>query len=205
MGFNTILDILGSMIIGGIILTMMGNINERIFENTYSTTLKVSDQSRLPNVAMIMENDIKKLGYCADYTQVVDVKKCILTADTSQIKFLYDLDLNGTMDTIYYYLGQTSELSSTPNPDDRYLYRKINSQAPVKISDGVTKLYFKYYNASDVQMSPVTDKTLIKSLEMAITMEPGEPVLHPEQWGGDPYPPISVRQTRITSRNLLSR
>jgi hypothetical protein len=205
MGYNVILDIVGSIIIGGIILVMMGNVNYNIFENTYNSNIKVADQGRISNVAMIMESDIKKIGYSADYTTVVDVKNCILLADTSAIRFLYDFDLNKTLDTFYYYLGPVSELSFTSNPDDRYLYKKINSQTPVKISDGVSKLYFTYYNATDVSMYPVTDRTLIRSISMSITIEPAEPVKHPEQWGGDPYPAINVRETRITSRNISGR
>jgi len=206
MGYSTILDILGSIIIGGIILMMLGNVNYSIFENTYDTGLKVSDQGRITNVAMIMENDIRKLGYCSDYTQSVDVKNCILLADTSKIKFLYDYDFNGTMDTFYYYMGPKSELLNTTNPDDCYLYKRINSQTPVKISDGVTKLEFNYYDATDTKLAaPVSDRTLIRSIELGIVIEPGEPVKNPELWGGDPYPAINVRETRITARNLLSR
>jgi hypothetical protein len=206
MGYSTILDILGSIIIGGIILSMLGKINTNIFENTYDTKIKISDQSRITNVAMIMESDIRKLGYCSDYTQTIDVKNCILLADTNKIKFLYDYDFNGSMDTFYYYLGPKTDLSNTPNPDDCYLYKKVNSLTPVKISDGVTKLDLSYFNASDVELAtPVSDRTLIKSLELGIVMEPGSPVKNPSQWGGDPYPPVTVRETRITARNLLSR
>jgi hypothetical protein len=185
---------------------MLGNVNYSIFQNTYDTGLKVSDQGRITNIAMIMENDIRKVGYCSDYTKPVDPKNCILLADTSKIKFVYDSDMNGTLDTFYYYLGPKTELPNTPNPDDCYLYKKINSQTPVKISDGVTKLNFNYYDASDTKLAaPVSDRTLIKSIELSVVIEPGSPVKRPEVWGGDPYPAISIRETRVTARNLLTR
>ena len=38
-----------------------------------------------------------------------------------------DLDNDGIVDTLHYYLGDTSELSGTPNENDRLLYRVVNS------------------------------------------------------------------------------
>ena len=61
-------------------------------------------------------------------------RDAILYADTSKIIFLTDLmeppyddpHGDGNLDKIEYYLGATSELPGTPNPNDRILYRVVN-------------------------------------------------------------------------------
>lgn len=206
MGFSTLLDILGSMIIGGIILTLMGKINSNIVDNTVNNNSAFNSQQKLSNITLLLESDLKKIGYCADYTAEYKFEDCVLAAETNKITFLYDYNLNGTMDTISYYMGSTTELSSTHNPEDRYFYKKINKQTPVALTDGVTSFQMNYYNSLDSLLSaPVVNKASIVSFEMNLTIEPGDSVKAIAQTGGDPFPPLFLKQTRISQRNLFNR
>jgi len=45
-----------------------------------------------------------------------------------------------------YYTGPTSELLSTPNPRDRYLYRIIDDETPVRVNLGVTHFRLRYFD-----------------------------------------------------------
>ena len=207
MGFSTLFDIVGSILVGGIILVMIGRINSNAMENTITSNTEFQTQSSMTSVVSAIESDLRKIGYTANYITPGNPEDAILLADTSSIKYLYDYDKNGAYDTIYYYLGPTSDLSGTPNPYDRYIYKKINNSAPVKVTSGVTTFkltYFKFENNQSIKMTfPITGASLknINSLELMIALAPGRAVPNER----DPYPTSYWRQSKVTTRNLFSR
>src|SRR4030067_1437519 len=121
MGFSTIIDILGSMLIGGTLLVILWRLNDATTANTYNYSGELSLQQNLATVATIIEHDFRKIGYCANWNIMPDSGRIFL-ADTSKIKFLTDVQNDGVIDSMYYYLGPTSELNMTENPRDRVLY-----------------------------------------------------------------------------------
>ncbi len=68
-------------------------------------------------------------------------------ADSNSIRFITDVDSDGNVDSISYYTGPISELASTPNPRDRFLYRVVNTETPVGTNLGVTAFNLVYYDA----------------------------------------------------------
>jgi type II secretory pathway component PulJ len=86
MGYSTLLDILGSIIIGGILLTIAFRLNGAATEKTYNNSGELSLQQNLSTIAQIIENDFRKIGYCADCNKLPDPSKAILSADTSKLK-----------------------------------------------------------------------------------------------------------------------
>lgn len=66
MGFSTLLDIIGSMIIGGILLSITMRLNDAATEKTYNNSGELSMQQNLATVAQILEKDFRKIGYCSD-------------------------------------------------------------------------------------------------------------------------------------------
>jgi len=123
MGFSTLLDILGSSIIGGMLLMILWRLNDAATQNTYNYGGEVIVQQNLVEVVSLLEHDFRKIGYCKDWTKIPDPSQAIISADSTSIKFLTDLDNDGQVDSLRYYLGPTSELTVTPNPRDRMLYR----------------------------------------------------------------------------------
>lgn len=199
MGFSTLLDIIGSMIIGGILLSITMRLNDAATEKTYNNSGELSMQQNLAVVAQILEKDFRKIGYCADWNNFPDPSKAIVFADTSRIIYLTDIDSDSDMDSINYYLGPASELSATPNPRDRLLYRVLNNETPLASNMGVTQFRLVYFDAlGDTIPPPITTAGAITSIEINISVE--SVAAYDEK-----YSSAFWRQIRLVARNLRNR
>lgn len=199
MGLSTIMDIIGSMIIGGILMLITWRLSDAATEKTYNNSGELSLQQNLATVSQILENDFRKIGYCADWNKFPDPTKSIVIADTSKITFLADLDSDTNMDSVQYYLGPASELSETPNPRDRLLYRVINSEIPKSANLGVTQFKLVYFDAlGDTIYPPITTPSIITSIEINVSVE--SVAAYDEK-----YSSAFWRQIRLVARNLRNR
>jgi type II secretory pathway component PulJ len=193
MGTNVLLDILTSVVIGGILLMNIMNMNANASTQSDIYSVTRIAQKNLVAAVQIIEHDFRKMGY-----GVVDPTKSIIYADTSKIIFLADLNRNGIKDTISYYLGLASELSNTPNPRDRLLYRVVNSELPQASNLGIVRFRLDYFNQD---LKVVTHLPSIKIVEIKVEVESPFP-LHNPSTGEYEYPAAFWKQTRLTSRNL---
>jgi hypothetical protein len=199
MGFSTILDILGSMIIGSILLSITLRLNDSATGKTYNNSAELSLQENMATVAQIIETDFRKIGYCADWNKFPDPSKAVLYADESSIKYLTDIDSDTNMDSIRYYLGPTSELLSSPNPRDRMLYRVVNNETPKSANLGVTQFRLVYFDAlGDTIPPPITTPGLITSVEINLAVESVAAY-------DTVYSSAFWRQIRLVARNLKNR
>jgi hypothetical protein len=199
MGFSTILDVIGSIIIGGILLSITLRLNDAATEKTYNNGAELSLQENMATVAHILETDFRKIGFCADWNNFPDPSKAIVYADESSIKYLTDLDSDSNMDSIRYYLGPTSDLLSTPNPRDRMLYRIENNEAPLTSNLGVTQFRLVYFDAlGDSIAPPITTPGLINSIEINLAVESVAAY-------DTLYSSAFWRQIRLVARNLRNR
>ena len=199
MGFSTIIDILGSMIIGGILMLIAWRLSDAATEKTYNNSGELALQQNLATLAEMIEHDFRKIGYCADWNKLPDPTRAILSADTSGIRFLTDVDSDGNLDSISYYLGPTSELLETENPRDRMLYRVLNNETPGGSNLGVTQFYMIYYDAlGDTIPMPIINTGEISSIEINVTVEnvaAYDTLYSSAYW----------RQIRLVARNLKNR
>jgi len=200
MGFATILDIIGSMIIGGILMMIAWRLSDASTEKTYNYSGELVLQQNLKTVVEIIEYDFRKIGYCDVPGSLPDA--VIVYADANRIDFYTDLQpLNGVanIDLLHYYLGPTSECSETPNPRDRILYRVENNETPKPSNLGITQFRLVYMDAlGDTLFSPVADPRLIKTIEINVAVEnvAAYDTLYSEAiW----------RQIRMASRNISAR
>jgi len=201
MGFSDILDLTGSIIIGGLIMLILFRMNDAAVENVYNNGGELSLQQNLSVTATVLENDFRKIGYCADWKKIPDPSKSILLADSTRIKFLTDIVENGTgnVDSIYYYLGPTSELTQTPNPRDRFLYRVVNNESPKGINLGVTQFKLIYFDAvGDTINFPITVPSEVYTIEINLTVENVAGY-------NEKYSSAFWRQIRLVARNLRNR
>ena len=205
MGFSTIIDIVGSIIIGGTLMLILWRLNDAATENTYNYSGELSLQQNLATVAMVIEYDFRKIGYCADWNKIPDPTKAIVLADSNKIKFLTDVatpsdpEGDGIVDTMYYYLGPASELTATENPRDRMLYRVVNSETPIGSNMGVTQFKMVYFNAlGDTIGFPITVPGEIASMEINVTVE--NIAAYDQK-----YSSAFWRQIRLVARNLRNR
>ncbi len=203
MGFNVLLDILGSIIIGGMLMLILFRLSDSATENAFNYTGELSSQQNLAVVVQILESDFRKIGYCADWEKIPDPSKSIIEADSNKIKFISDIlpdgAPDGNIDTVMYYLGPTSELSSTPNPRDRLLYRVLDNKSDGGVNLGITEFKLVYFDAlGDTLPFPITFPGAITSMEINIAVE--------NTAGYDnKYSSVFWRQIRLAARNLRNR
>ena len=205
MGFTTLLDIAGSMIIGGILMMVIWRLSDASTEKTYNNNGELTVQQNLLTLAEMIEFDFRKIGYCNSWNVVMDPRtnkpfissQAIIYADENSMMFYTDLDpYDGNLDSVRYYLGPISECASTPNPRDRILYRVENDDAPVASNLGVTDFRMVYYDVNDDSIPyPVLTRGLIKSIEINLTVE--NVAAYDEK-----YSNAFWKQIRLASRNV---
>lgn len=202
MGFTTILDILSSTIIGGIILLNLLKLNENVYKTEVTTMMDVNLQVEVVNVARILENDFNKIGYCGNPDNVNDLAKITL-ADSSAIKIVYDIadsagTFDGIYDTVYYYVSDTTILNGTPNPKDRILYRQVNSEIPFMVSNNITDFKLQYldgiYTMLSTPMIPPTSG-LVTYIKISFRVE--DPFAFNQE-----YNEAYWRRLTVTAKNL---
>ncbi len=199
MGFSTIIDILGSSIIGGMLLMILFRIDDSAVKNTYTYGGELIVQQNLVDLVQILEYDFKKIGYCKNWEAIPDPSKSILSADSNSISFFTDVDYDGIPDTVHYYIGALSELASTPNPNDRILYRVVNSEVPRGSNMGVTLFHLTYYNSLGNELTvPVLVPGEITTMQIDIKVENYAAY-------ENEYSTIFWRQIRMAARNLRNR
>ncbi|MDR3609769.1 MAG: hypothetical protein P4L27_04355 [Ignavibacteriaceae bacterium] len=174
MGYSTIIDIVGSIIIGGMLLGILLKLNNSASWNIYTNSGELNCQTNLAQMSLILENDFRKIDYCSDYTNIQDPANAIISADSSSIKFIADLNKDGNMDTVYYYLGPASELNATKDPRDKILYRIVNNAPKMGSDAGITRFYMVYYDVNgDTIHTPVSaaNLSLINDIELNMNIE----------------------------------
>jgi len=207
MGFSTLIDILGSTVIGGLLLMILFRVNDTAVQNTFTYGGELIVQEGLVETVSLIEHDFRKMGYCENWENMADPTNSIIFADTSRISFLTDLPVSvgspgdGVVDTLHYYTGPTSELSSTDNPNDRLLFRVKNNDVPKSANIGITMFKLTYFDSfGEIIPTPITGTTTgsIYSLQIDIEIE--------AVYGYDnEYSSVFWRQIRLAARNLRNR
>jgi hypothetical protein len=199
MGVNVLLDILGSIVIGGILLLSMARVNESSTKDLYKGSGNLVAQTNLATVVQILETDFRKIGYCADWQQIPTPSEAILFADSTSIRYLTDVDSDGIVDTMFYFIDYTTDIPETPNPRDRFLYRVVNSEAPVGVNLGVTQFKLIFFDALGTLLTfPIADSREIYTMQIDITVE--DVAAYNQE-----YQTVFWRQIRMAARNLFNR
>ena len=199
MGMNVILDILGSVIIGSILMLSIFRVHTSSTEDMYRGSSNLVAQTNLATVVQILETDFRKIGYCADWEKIPIPTEAIFYADSNDIRYLTDVDQNGDVDTVRYYFDYATDIPETPNPRDRFLYRIVNSEAPAGVNLGVTQFKMEYFNALGSELTfPISNPREIYTMQIDITVED---VAAFDQ----KYQTVFWRQIRMAARNLFNR
>lgn len=199
MGFSSLIDVLGSFLVGGMLFMILLRMNDASVQNTFKYGGDLLVQQSLVEVVSLLEYDFRKIGYCRDWQNIPDPSKAIIAADSNSITFLTDVDNDAVVDTMKYYLGPASELTDTPNPRDRLLYRVINGSVPLTANLGVTQFDLVYFNALGDSLSfPISVPSEIYTMQINITVE------NYAAYDED-YSSAFWRQIRMAARNLRNR
>ena len=187
------IDLVGSYIIGGLVLLMIVGLN--IFVSNSSTDNLYTNiaQASISTTSNIIHNDFYKIGYRI-------ANKRIVLADSSRIKFYSDINNEGNIDSIYYYTGPVSQLTSTPNPNDKLLYRILNNSSELS-SNAIVKFKLTYFDSlgAKIPYNLLTSQSIlnsIRTIQVYVLVESSAPV--------DGVYQAAEWQERIIPRNLSS-
>lgn len=168
MGFSTIIDILGSTLVGGFLMLILFRLTDATSENTFMYGGELNTQQNLVAVVDLLEYDFKRIGYCEEANNVPAAAEVIVEATDKSITFLTDLAISetnprgdGIVDTLVYELGP--EITSTPNPNDKSLFRYKKGAKKFSANLGITDLKFTYY---DVFRQEITDMSLVSDISL---------------------------------------
>jgi hypothetical protein len=168
------LDIVLSVVIFGMLMLMVANINVTLTTENYRGIVELNTETELIQLANIMEFDLNKAGYHVPSVDAA-IGERIAIADSSRIRFFSDLKNNGIKIPVEYSLLDYN--SSSTNPRDRMLVR-IENTSTVYINYSVTKFKLSYYNTRDSIMStPITGSLLdsIRSIKIILMLESPHP------------------------------
>ncbi|MFZ4620145.1 MAG: hypothetical protein ACOYNS_06285 [Bacteroidota bacterium] len=151
------IDIIGSFVVRAavvlIILTTMANLSTSLYRQSERASLEVL----VTGAGETIYNDLALAGYRSS-------SKLFLNADSLQARFYSDLNDDGVVETVRYYLGPGS--SGT----HRILYRTLNAGTPFEIARDVILLNFTFYSTTGSSLTG-TNVAGVKSVRIFLTIE----------------------------------
>jgi hypothetical protein len=188
------IQLIGSIIIGGLLMLSIMNLSSTVSQESFAHTSDNIEQGNFSTLAQIINYDLRNLGKDAP----VDQSSIKIMNETS-LQFLGDINDDGDWETVTYTLGDMAV--ATPNPRDRYLYRKVNGYPSSIVGEGIIRFQFKYYNKLG---SKTTDPNAVKSIGIKIAAESIRPLIRITKNGGDEqYFKKQFWQTKISPSNLI--
>jgi hypothetical protein len=169
---STIIDILGSTFIGGILLLLILKLNIFMSNASYASDNELKMQQNAKTFAEILNHDFRKVGYKHDGLSIITAKK-------DQFKFVGDLQRPGEsgygiIDTVEYFIQDSSYSPGTLNQHDIILVRVVNNKDSITGSSlGLVKLNFTYLDSLSI---PTNILSKIKYIKTELWVEPTEPV-----------------------------
>jgi hypothetical protein len=169
---NILFDLLGSSFIGGMILLMVLQMNLFMSNGRSYSDQELQMQQNAKTQADIINFDFRKIGY--EHSGI-----SILIAEKEKIKFVGELERPGepgygTLDTVEYFVKDSSYSAGTSNPRDIILVRVLNDKDSISgPSLGLVKLNFSYL---DSLCTPTADLSKIKFIKTELWIEPTETV-----------------------------
>jgi len=159
----TYLDLVLSFIVGSMLIVMIMTFNNDLVDNNNINNMYLSVQENGMIFQDILRNDLKRCGLF-----VPDSMTTFTIADTNQVRFWADIDLDGSPNEVFYYVGDVSSAGFTENPNDIMLYRQIDSNPVETYSIGMLNLNFNYYDEDGNQTTVLSE---IKEIEYTYNLE----------------------------------
>uniref|UniRef100_A0A7V2ZLR4 Uncharacterized protein n=1 Tax=Ignavibacterium album TaxID=591197 RepID=A0A7V2ZLR4_9BACT len=193
---QSILDIMGSSFIGGIILLMIIKLNLYSTSVSYNSDNELKLQQNAKTIAEIINYDLRKIGYNHSGNPFI-------IADSTHLKFYADINAPGTaghgsVDIVEYIVTDSTSSLGTSNPRDICLVRVVNNSDTIAgPSLGLVKLRFSYFNGNGVTTT-ITDS--IKYVKAEFWVEPTEKI--PNLVTGTPDSTFTYWEMTINPRNI---
>jgi hypothetical protein len=192
------IDLIGSVIIAGYVILLGLRLNMNLNDNSIATSTNVNLQEAMVDIVQTIESDFKKIGF-----GLPDPTLAVAYADSQKIRFRADMDRNGTVDSVEWYVGN-SVLKVTGNGiirDSLYarnLYRKYNNGTGMLAAVNVTQFSLKYLDQDGVATATLSNINMIES-----TIAISSPFKVVDQVNPDKtqYATTIWRQGRTSTRN----
>jgi hypothetical protein len=184
------ITLIGSIVIGGLVLLSFQRFNNDVNRDTVIQALDHIAYNNLDEVKSVIEYDFSRIGM-----SINDPAQAIFTeADPTEVTFNLDSDSNGVQETMRYYLSATTETNAlkTANPNDKVLYRVVNSGTPQIVASGLTAFTIQYFNSAGTETATLS---AIRTLVVSLTVE--------SDYGADAGYPKLFWQGRITPPSLV--
>ena len=165
-----LLDIIGSALMGGILVLQLMNMTLFMQNASYTSNNELRMQQNAKTLAEIVNYDFRKIGYNFNGTSV-------LVAEQKKIKFVGDLEApgnpgNGIVDTVEYCVLDSTHATSTSNPRDIVLVRVLNNKDSIDGPTlGLVNIKFSYL---DSLSTPTAVLSKIKYIKTELWVEPTE-------------------------------
>jgi type II secretory pathway component PulJ len=219
MGTQTLMDIITSAVVAGVLLLIALRLNAQSNESTMVYNSSVILQENITTLVGWIEHDFRQIGYCGGgqgYKKIPVASQAFRKADASDITFWTDLNSNGhgpdgKLDSIRWHVGTKNDslVLLTPNPSDVPIYRDTNGHQSKGWSLGVTQftLTYKDYLGRNLA-TPVSQPDQIYEIQIQIACQ--SPYVPQEQYrktkSGDTSDfQVIWRQLRLAARNLKNR
>jgi hypothetical protein len=181
---NILLDLMGSTLIGGMVVLAMFNLNILSSSYKFSSDSQLHMQQNAKAFADMLDNDLRKMGYRHSSTSIV-------TAQLNKLSFYSDIDSNNTQKLVSYSLSDSLAAWQTENPCDKILYRVVNNDTLKGASLGLTDLKFHYMNLNGAITS---NPDSIKFIKVEIWIQSTEKI--------DGQYPFTYWEMTINPRNI---
>ena len=159
------LALIGSFVIGGLMLIAFLDFDADLKNHSFEHTTDLIVQQNAAAMIDLVEWDFRKIGYGLDFP-------ALAIYDSNFISYYVDLGGDGVIDTVRYFVSDSSAASMTTNPRDRIFYRLSNQDPNIDAAMGVTDFHLQYY---DISGNPTTNLLQIKTIEVSLTIESTEP------------------------------
>lgn len=140
---DVIYDLVGSIVVGGMIMVMILGFNTNIMEGAATQTFCTSVQSNLTAVTDMIEYDLKKVGY--GITDPADSVR-VSYIDSNRIDFRADINNDGILDQVHYQY-EPGIASPNNNPNTHILYRRVGMGGRLAMDLGITRFRLSCYDA----------------------------------------------------------
>jgi hypothetical protein len=189
---SIVLDLIGSAIVAGYVIFLGLRMNSTMSSTATASTTTVNIQEEMMNTTTILESDLKKIGY-----GLSDPTIAVAVADSNKIRFRADMNRDGTVDSVEWYVGNA--LAKYTDRDVRILYRKYNNQSATIAAVGVTTFRLKYLDQDGTQTSITTNIAMIEMTLALSSLYKVADQVNPDSVG---YVTTLWRQGRLSTRNL---
>jgi type II secretory pathway component PulJ len=210
MGSSTFIDIVGSMIIGGLLLLAALRMNDSATRNNFASQENLTVQQNLKTLVQLLERDFRRIGYQRN-GNVNPNDGCVLYGDRNCVVFRGDVDDNGYLDTVTWKFVPPSIPNYCPNPNagllvrtDRNWLGSTNESTVDTFRWGVTQFSIAYYETFNTQID--TPYIFPGSFPPPVLMQVSLEVQPTEAYDTAYSTNFGFwTETRLVSRNLTAR